>query len=409
LVSFREFTSTKSNTLIKLRTQAAAARLANPRNRGVMSAPPMITQDGTTLPSGQTTSYLLNTAAGAAVLKSYGGSVYTSGSVIGRVKSAVIGTTGGNIGLNDGAQASYGRKYFVADASKITLRLKRSGLPYRFLINGQYLDMTGTLTANSNPTSIDEFISLDFTLVGGRVTREIAVESQGDNGLLGVYVGPTETVREAPTSDSLTSCLLGDSYVYGSDATALGDGFGAVMADWLGIRAHTNSASGGTGWATTGSPYTFAQRIANGDLALGGLPKIIVLMGSYNDIGASVTAITANALAGLNTARALYPDAIIPVLGVFPGKTGPNSAAIAAENAVLAAVTQFSDYWTRFIPISTRLTGPLISGTGTIAALTGSGNSDIYTNASGIHPPTSGHVFIGRFCADAILSTFASD
>lgn len=410
MVVFKEFSSTMENKLIRLRRRAAAARLQNPRNRGPMNSPPSITQDGTTRPAGQDNNYLINISAGAAVLKSYGGSVYTSGSFTGRVKSAVIGTTGGNIGANDGSQASYSRKYFIADAAKVTLRVSRSFAPYRFLVDGQYVDLTGTLTTATSPTSTNEYITLDFSAVGGRAVREIAVESQADNAFIGVYVGSTETVREPSSPDHLTSCLLGDSYVYGTGAAALGDGFGAVMADWLGIHAHTNSASGGTGWANAvGGLYTFNQRIANGDLALGGTPDLIVLASSYNDRSQSTTIVNANALAGLQSARSLYPDALVAVLGTFPANSGPSAATIATENAVFAAVTQFDDYWTRFIAVSMRTNGMLISGTGTVSAPTGTGNSDLYTGADATHPTAAGHAFIGRFCAEQILTAFSED
>ncbi len=260
----QDFSTSNSARVIALRRRAASARIANPRKSGLATQLPTITVEGTTLPAGQTNGYLLNAAAGQAVLRTYGGSPYLSGSFLGRVKSAVIAASGGNVGAANGSQASFSRRVFLADAIKVSLRLKRSTLPYRFLVDGQYLDLAGTLTTSASPTSTDEYISLDFTNAGGRLLREITVESQGDNSFWGVYVGPTETVREPMDPDALVSCLLGDSYVYGTGATALGDGFGAVMADWLGIRAHTNSGSGGTGWVNNGggSAYTFNERIS---------------------------------------------------------------------------------------------------------------------------------------------------
>jgi len=369
-----------------------------------------VTQDGATRPAGQDVGYLINTAAGQAVIKSYGGSIYLSGSFLGRVKSADIGPTGGNIGANDGSQASYARHYYVGDAVKVTFRLGRSSVPYRFIVDGQYVDLTGTLTTAASPTGTDEYITLDFTSAGGRAVREIALEAQADNRIVGVYVAATETIREAPVQDGFTSVLLGDSYVYGSVATALGDGFGAVMADWLGIRKHTNSGSGGTGWVNdSGVNFKFHERIANGDLALGGTPDLIVLMGSYNDRDDDSATMVANVLTGLASARAQYPQALIIMLGMFPANTGPSADITSREAALAGAVAAFNDYWTRFIPVSTRVGGALISGTGRVGTTTGIGNSDIYTSSDQVHPPTAGHAFIGRFCAEAILNAFAAD
>jgi lysophospholipase L1-like esterase len=409
MTSTQNFSSSKSARIIALHRRAALARIANPRQSGLAATPPVVTADGAVLPASQTNAYLLNTSAGQAAMRTYGGSPYLQGSLLGRVKSAVIGTSGGNIGANDGSQASYSRRYFLADAAKVTLRVKRSALSYRFLVDGRYVDLAGTLTVSASPTSTDEYISLDFASSGGRMLREICVETQGDNSFWGIHVGATETVREPEQADDLVSCLLGDSYVHGTGAAVLGDGFGAVMADWLGGRAHSNSGSGGTGWVNNGagSSYTFNQRIENGDLALGGTPGLIVLMGSYNDRNLPVEAVTANVLAGLRKARALYPDALIAVFGVFPGASGPSAAIIATETAVSNAVTVFGDFWTRFIAISTRPGGNLITGTGRSEAPTGIGNSDLYTSADQIHPSPAGHAFIGRFAARAILSAFS--
>ncbi len=97
------------------------------------------------------------------------------------------------------------------------------------------------------------------------------------------------------------------------------------------------------------------------------------------------------------------------MLGVFPANSGPSSQIIATENAVAAAVTAFDDAWTRFISISTRPGGNLITGTGRSGTTSGSGNSDLYTGTDQVHPTPAGHAFIGRFVADAILNAFSQD
>lgn len=387
--------------LDKLFRGAQRAAVSNPRKDGVMSSPPTVTADGTTLPAGQTNAYTL--AAKPTTFRAVGGSMYPSGSHAGKVRSAVIAATGGNLSVNDGSQGSCWRLPLLVDAAKVSFRVKPTTAAFRFLVDGQYVSTAGTNTIATSGS--DEYISLDF---GSRALRRVTLEGQQNCAFVGVYVGSTEKVYAAPAADGPTAVLLGDSYAYGSTAAALGDSFGRVMADWLGIEAMTCSGSGGTGWATGSSAYRFDQRITNGDLSLGGAPDVICLMASYNDRANSTATITANTLAGLQAARAAHPNALILVFGCFPGATGPSTGITDAENAVFAAVDSFGDAKTAKIPVSTITAGALITGTGKVGTTTGSGNSDIYTDTDGVHPPTAGHAFIGKWAAQQVLAAAAS-
>lgn len=153
------------------------------------------------------------------------------------------------------------------------------------------------------------------------------------------------------------------------------------MADYLGWSNHTNSGSGGTGWATVSSAYTFLQRIQNGDLALsGGAPDIVCLQGSINDKGAAAAVVTANCLAGLASVRNQYPLAIIFVFGVWGAAAGSGGTLSVADNesAIASAVSSFGDSKTFFIPINSAYGGAWLTGTGTTSAPTGTGNADAW-------------------------------
>lgn len=382
------------------------AKNNNPRINGLHPSPPTITV-ATSLPAGQSTAYTLS--SNQDVFVHSGGQLITSGSLGGRTRSAIIATTGGNIGDGAGGQASFARIEFLADSSKITIRVTRSAAPYRFIVDGKYITLEGTLTTLSTPTSTSEYISLDFSSAGGRKIRSVILETQQDNGFVAVYVGPTEKVFKSNVSDLVRASFLGDSYVYGSGATVLGDGLGAVLADQLGIRFIQNSGSGGTGWATSNSAYRFDERIFNGDLELGGTPDIIFLMASYNDRNNTPSIITSNALFGMQTARTKYPNAIIIVLGCFPGATGPSAGILSAEDAVLSAFNSFLDPKSAFIPVSNDTNGAWITGTGKVGAVTNSGNSDVMTDTDGVHPSNSpGHYYIGTRIAISTIEAINS-
>lgn len=344
----------------KLRKLIAAARKAkdfNPRTRGAMSTPPTITSDGSSIPTGQTVSYLRSTYP-TGFFQETGGQFFASNS---RYRSAIVGTTGGNLGDGAGGNINWWRVSFTADAAKVTVRVTGSTARYRFLIDGQYADLVGTMTTNS---SGNEYITLDFTSIGGRKRREIAIEGQPGCGFVGVYVGANETLGKA-SNPEFRSVMIGDSWCYGSTASALGDGVFAQMADRLGLTAHLNSGSGGTGWdQTTTTAYNFLQRIQNNDEALNGTPTgTIFLMGSINDKNGTATNITNRCATAIQLLRSRYPDLPIIGFGVAPAAGGNNGTLSIADNeaAVKAAFDQFtSDNMIKFVPVSQSIGGTFI-------------------------------------------------
>lgn len=362
--------------------------------RQVMASPPTVTDGGSTLPAGQTKGYTY--LATPDFFRVWGGEAVNTAAGQ-RFKSAVLGATGGNIGTNDGKNASCWRIAIIADSTKVTFRVGATTAAYRFIVDGQYVDATGTVPGvTSGNTS--QYLTLTFAT---RDRREIILEGQMNGGFVGVYVGATETCYQAPISD-LSGVLLGDSYVYGSTAAHLADGYGRVMADHLGLRNIVTSGSGGTGWDTAISNYRFDQRIATDLIARN--PAIVFLQGSLNDRTGSADNITARCLASLQAIRAALPTCPIFVFGAFAGSYGPSAGILAAEAAVKAAVDAFNDPACRFIPVSSGTYGAKISGTGKIGATTGTGNSDIYTDTDGDHPPTVGHAYLGRSLADDVAN-----
>lgn len=389
----------KAAGLERVRRAMAAAAIRNPRNLGVMASPPSVTKNGATKPAGQSNNYTISGKPTA--FRLLGGSAVATGSGT-RVKSAQISiATGGN--LTGGQQASSARIAFMADAQSVTLYLGYTTAYYRILVDDQYMDATGfqTLTTAGNGA---EYITLDF---GSRAVRKVAVELQGACAFISAHVGPTESIYQ-PGGDILTLAMITDSYGI-STPTAIGDAFIQQMGDRLGFKNVVVSSSGGTGWATDETTYyNFKTRILNGDLLLGGTPSACGFMGSYNDRSATPATITANALAGLQSARAQCPNVPFFVFGVFPGASGPSAGVLAAEAAIAAAVTAFGDILTTYIPVSNATIGALISGTGTTGATTGTGNSDLYTYPDGIHPNTVGHTFIGRWADQQVRSGLAA-
>ena len=79
------------------------------------------------------------------------------------------------------------------------------------------------------------------------------------------------------------------------------------------------------------------------------------------------------------------------------------------ELAANQAVAAFGDPYTFFIPQSgTVAEKAWLSGTGTTAATNGSGNSDLYVGADGVHENQAGIYFLAQQHASGIIGVVNS-
>jgi hypothetical protein len=345
--------------LDRLRRAANKAALANPRISGLHPAPPAITDNGPASPAITAANPYGCNAANRGVWHVVGGR-YGSG---GRIAA----------GVQDGAPTdinSYARWAVMADSRYFTARLGPTTVPYRFIVDGRYVSLTGTVLATTTG-STDQYLTLDF---GTRAVRRIVVEAMRTGRLAGGYVEDGAALWPVDTSDVPHGVFLGDSYVFGSGPDLAADGVAVQMADRMGLALQA-SGSGGTGWNQTASGvYRFDQRIANGDLALGyQAPEVILLHASVNDAyaGQSAATVQANALAGLRAARAQYPGVPIVVFGCIAAPNRTAAQVTLAETSVAAAVTALGDPLVRFVPVDGDAGGKWVTGLGSELRFTG--------------------------------------
>lgn len=379
----------------RLLAAADRAQIANPRNAGIHAGPLTIIDRGASAPAETPALFPYGGAAAPGVWRTHGGAPQLVNGAW-RFCSAVIGTTGGTLGLNNGRSANFWRARVEMNARYLTVRLFPSAMPYRLLVDGRYVSAGGTILSATSGATL-QYLLLDF---GTRGIRQVTIEGQYTQGFAGGFTEATGVLR-APDDDAPALAFLGDSYAFGAAATQMGDGIVPVMGDWLGARVHA-SGSGGTGWATPAN-LRFDERIAAGDLMLGGVaPDLICLMASINDRARDMAQVTANAAAGLRATRAQHPGVPIVVFGCLPAATG--GTVLACEQAVQAAVAQLRDAQTAFVAVTGDPAGAWITGTGRIGATTGAGSSDWATVSDGIHAGDEGCGYIGRRYAAAALA-----
>ncbi|PNG25515.1 hypothetical protein [Methylocella silvestris] len=94
--------------------------------------------------------------------------------------------------------------------------------------------------------AVPSYSLVDFTAVGGRQERQIEIEMITATSFYGAWVGPTETIWAPPSSDNLRWIQNGDSLTQsaGNLPGGLGDGYGEIMADCLGISDYRAAGIG---------------------------------------------------------------------------------------------------------------------------------------------------------------------
>lgn len=270
------------------------------------------------------------------------------------------------------------RLYANTEAPKINFRAAATaaGASLRLLIDDgagfRYVDKAGYDISGSN-----NYMSID--LAGVRSRRGFIFETQNLSILFATRIDALSRWTDPTPLEPVSALFVGESHTQsGTNGAGYWDGWVRITADKTGIWDAQVAGVASTGFIVRGSTGNFATI---GEAALRWITRkqwsMIVIGGGYNDAGQSGAAITAAVLALARAARAANPNALIVILGVEGGATGPSAGIIAVEQAKKAAFDQFADGFSVFIPISAAAE-PWEYGTGRVGATNGSGNSDIY-------------------------------
>lgn len=289
---------------------------------------------------------------------------------------------------------------FVFDGTTLELLFKGMAGFLRIRVDGEYVNETPTLIGNTGSVY---YLPVTFA---SRANRVITVEGQGIPWG-GVATGPLDSITPAPVKRPRV-VIVGDSYSEGSvdGNTNAVQCWVRQFGDLMGWPDVINAGVGGTGYLNPGaSPRVkFRDRIQNDVIDLA--PDIVIVAGGHNDTTTSNAAYTAAALQTEATAfytalRAALPNALIIAVGPFAA--GSQVAQYPTyQAAIFAAAAGKADF-----TIDT-LTSPIFTGTGTTAATTGNGNSDLYIWTDGTHPTLAGQKWLARFMAGQVSALLSS-
>jgi hypothetical protein len=297
--------------------------------------------------------------------------------------------TGGKVGPISGSEAVQivpspeGSMSFVTDAPQLTIEAVGQHAA-QIIVDGRNVIVGGNpeLVINGNA-----YLTLDFTSAGGRKSRTITWLNWGGLRFSGVAVDPASTVSAPLPAFKIRACLFGDSIAVGGNGFPLiaEDFWSQRVGEMLGWSDVWNLAQGGTGYVNPGpsGSSTFVELASE---ATSNGCNLVLFWGGLNDAYYADSQIQSAALKTFQSIRAGLPNAPIVVFGLYPASSGPSATVIGVENAIHAAVTQFDDPLTYFVPVSTDPAGPWVYGTGTVVNPAGNGNADICVSNDGAHP-----------------------
>lgn len=311
----------------------------------------------------------------------------------------------------------------MTDDDGITIRHQYNAtVQYRLLIDGQMINRAPAPQTNVNGGV--QCLNIDF---GSRSAkgRRVQYQSELNSDFRGFYIKPTARLWRPTPQDFVRAIWFGDSYGgSGTEASVPNsfahDNYAGFTMKLLGVHDANHLCAAGTGLVRSvaqAQNYTGPARLS--DIAYiqqKGPIDLAIIEGSINDNGNAQALITTNAAVLISSIRAqVGPSVPIIVLGVSPGSGLANGQAISNEQAVLAAVVASGDPLVAFVPFSTAVPAPIITGSGNAGTAALDGNADFYIRADQIHPTygasppsTGGMEYISRVIASGIRAAITA-
>ena len=345
-----------------------------PHQNSVMASPPTITNTSSQ-PSGLTQCNSWPNNVGQ--FGYWGGASFTYGGNGRMFPVATRGTSGGNV--TGGQDAVSWRVEAQVTSAKFAWAIYTNATNFRLIVNGQYTSLTGYTPASGSVV----YLTLDFTSIGGSAPRDIILEGEQAQVVVGICSSPGDVVAYPSTFPVIRSPLriitAGDSITAGSGPTYQNDGPIPQLCEQLGASDCWASGVGGTGFVdTTGSLFILPQRVL--DTASFCRYVAMTAMG-VNDVG-TVDQPTEQAAATtvLSAYRAQCPQAIIIVIGPWD------------QNAPSAPATGYAAIKTALINSCAGVAGCFFIDVQGLA----------YEKASGPHPTAAGATTMANFVYAAI-------
>lgn len=339
---------------------------------------------------GTETYHLVDFGADALTYQVEGGSITAGGS--GHVAGDVITLTGGT--------ATAQAKLLVATVSGGTVTQALVSLP------GDYSAVPSSPVAQGSTTGAGT--GFTFTPIWGqrhttRKWRRIEIVMRNFPSFGGINVPSGCTVLPWPVSGERW-VFVGDSITESTYTSTPAATWDEIAAQALGVWENSISYGvSGAGYTIATSPRPTWLQMLDGIIAL--QPTRIVVGFGVNDADvSSAAAIQAAAATGYATLAAALPGCCFFCLGPLVGKNGSLAGStLTASNAIKAGFESVIPA-SRGVFCDTAIGDALlVPDTYAAPSAPSTGNTSQYTSSDGLHPSSSGHIYLGYGAANAIV------
>jgi hypothetical protein len=266
---------------------------------------------------------------------------------------------------------------WVTDATTLDIVIGGSNTKAALYVNGQRIDVNGVSTDASGAQYI---YTLDWG--GNPVPRTYKLFNV--NSALNRVAIPNTAKLWAPTEPRRPLAYgLGDSYMFGTQATTVADAAFDYMCQFLGLEALPDGI-GGKGW-NSASPDDPTTRVTNKLTALTYKPEYVFLDLGYNDAGGNMTTLATSFDSTVAAIRSIVPTAKIIAFGPATPLGGTANLTL-VKNAISGRCTALG---IPFIDVENWVDNS---------------NKSVYTDADNTHPKPIGHAYLGARKAQAVAT-----
>jgi len=305
---------------------------------------------------------------------------------------------------------------FLSDSPKLSISFYGSGTSRAvFYVDDYPIEEDTTYPLPTAGT--ESHYVIDWS--GIKKMRKYRIELANQTRLKGINVDAYSTLSPALQS-GIEAIILTDSYGDTSkpDKFSHNSSLVEILARKLGVRYSKAIAQGGCGYYTSGAPkfnsVQFLQDSTNITQLNNWNPQLVVLLLGLNDNSVlPQSLVITNALQTWQTLRAMYPSAVITVVGAHGAAqlpTGTSAATILSLEAdLLAAFNTWNDQRSLYVTQAVNnLHGAMTYGMYYWGGgSTTHGTSDYYISTDGTHPSPIGAEYISTRLASLINAGLA--
>ena len=295
---------------------------------------------------------------------------------------------------------------FMSDAPTLAVSVYNVlGERMHVKVDGNYIEESPTPFVAGNPSYY--FITWN----GIQKMRRYTIEGHGSLTFRGLCALAGDVITATPLVNKTALIWFGDSYgntetpqVTNGAINTRVSGLAMQVGKLIGTDYTMLANIGGSGYITLGNSsrpnIPSVVGITNFPLAQN-YGSVVIYLAGINDSTLEKSAIATAATATWQAGMAKYPNATHIVVGCELANRDLDGFTIGTDTALKNAAGSLG---LKYISMAQDPNGAWILGTGKVGAVSGTGNSNIYTSTDGTHPSPIGRDYLARRIASEVNS-----